>query len=487
MCLPLQTELFKQLGKMKRIFRTLCGLLLASVALTSCLGDDDDNQTTTYSDVAITQFTLGTINRYTTTTSPTTGRDTLVKTTFAGSGYKMTIDQLGHQIYNRKALPVGSDVRHVVCTISTRNGGVVALQSMTSDSLSWFNANDSIDFSVPRTFRVYSIDGTSHRDYVVALTASSDQGLDFEWRQEAAATLTSPLSDHQVVSFRGQLLLFGSPTGFYDEPDAIYRSADGTAWERLEPNIPMKHYRGRVVVMGERLYVLTTEGLYSSADGETWQQIVATADPNQAGALKILIGGGTRELFALRLEPADPASEPMSPWRLVSSTDGGRTWTAEAADYDTDPCQTPTLTKFGCVAFDYMPTDSTDYVLLLGCDQAALEAGVITPWRKLSCYAQSDRGGQWVSMTLDDANRYQLPAAEVYGLEQYDGTLVALCGKQGQPVAIYESADQGITWKTQNDYSLPDGFARGPLSLTTSGDALWIVSPTGQTWKGTFR
>lgn len=472
--------------KMKRIFRTLCGLLLASVAMTSCLGDDDE-QVTTYSDVAITQFTLGTLNRYTTATSATTGNDTVLKTTVSGSSYKMTIDQLGHQIYNRELLPVGTDVRHVLCTISTRNGGIVALQSMTSDSLSWFSSSDSIDFSVPRTFRVYAIDGSAHRDYVVSVTTSATQGIDFAWQQVSSADQIGQLSEHQVVSFRGQLLLFGSPTGNYSDPDAIYRSADGAQWEPLTPNIRMSHCRGRVSVLDNRLYMVTDEGLYCSDDAQTWQQIRANASLYQPGALWLLIGAGTRELFAEAYMGNDAGHEPTTLMQIVSSVDGGLTWTPDDTEDDIDPYLPPTLFKFGCVTFNYSPTDQTDYVLLVGGTMDATTDGYITPWRKLSNYAQEGSRGQWVSMTVDDANRYALPFSEVYGLVYFDGWVLALCGKSGEQAAIYQSADQGITWKTDNSFALPDGFANGPLSMTATDDALWIVSPTGQTWKGTYR
>ncbi len=165
---------------MKRLFRTLCAVFIGSTVLTACL-NDDDQQTATYSDVAITQFTLGTLNRYTHVTSSATGNDSVVKTTLTGSNYRMTIDHLQQLIFNNNDLPVGTDVAHVVCTITTKNGGLVALQSMTSDSLRWFSSTDSIDFTQPRTFRVFASDGLSSRDYTVRLNVSQNTGINFGW------------------------------------------------------------------------------------------------------------------------------------------------------------------------------------------------------------------------------------------------------------------------------------------------------------------
>ena len=136
--------------------------------LPSCLGSDDDD-TTYYDDAAITAFSMGTLNRYLTTTS-STGEDSVYKVTYAGSSFKMTIDQLGCRIFNNDSLPYGTDIKHVLCTVSTSHNAGVTIQSMTSDSLKLFSTSDSIDFSQPRILRVYSTDGAYQRDYTVTLS-----------------------------------------------------------------------------------------------------------------------------------------------------------------------------------------------------------------------------------------------------------------------------------------------------------------------------
>ena len=171
-------KLFKQ-GRMNRNLTRLCALTVGALMLTSCLESDDD--TTVYGDAAITNFTLGSLNRYVHTKSSKTGNDTIVKSTVTGSAYKMHIDHFGQHIYNQAPLPVGTDLRHVVCTITAKNGGLIAIQSMTSDSLKWYTATDSIDFSQPRTFRVYSTDGSAWHAYVVELNISSTKDSELDW------------------------------------------------------------------------------------------------------------------------------------------------------------------------------------------------------------------------------------------------------------------------------------------------------------------
>ena len=419
---------------MKRILRTLCGLLLASQALTSCLGDDDNNQLTTYSDVAITQFTLGTLNRYTTTTSASTGNDTLVKTTVAGSTYRMTIDQLGHAIYNREPLPLGTDVRHVLCTVSTRNGGVVALQSMTSDSLAWFNSTDSIDFSVPRVFRVYAIDGSAYRDYTVSVTASATEGLDFAWQH--VATLSEPTDGKHLIALG----------------DTV-RMADQA-----------------IIARGDQAFRIGSLGTVETSTNLTdWSQEDGIA--YEAPGLSRLIGASTGELYALTTDGR----------LMVSRQRSGATWTDELLD---DAADLLPDADVAIVSWPYSPVDNTDYVLMAGTNtrlndtSAALAASV---WRKLSTYAPGAAPAQWVYMPLDDVNRRKLPAQQRLSMVFFDGVVLAI----GSDMTMRQSRDQGITWPVSSDYALPSTLTADWASMAADGQGrLWLLTDRGELWQG---
>lgn len=167
---------------MKRIFQVLCGLLMTGMLLTSCL-NSDDSTTTYYDDMAIMSFSLGTINRYSHTTTAA-GKDSVYKTTYAGSVYKMNIDQLNHKIYNTDSLPIGTDAKHVLCTVTTRNNAVVYVKSLTSDTLTYFRSGqDSVDFTQPRLFRVIASDGSGSRDYLVTLNLRTQNAGRLLWTQ----------------------------------------------------------------------------------------------------------------------------------------------------------------------------------------------------------------------------------------------------------------------------------------------------------------
>ena len=425
---------------MRRYIQTLCVLAVAVAGLTSCLSDDEE-KVTTYSDVAITQFMLGTLNRYTTTTSPTTGNDTLVKTTLTGSSYKMTIDHLGHAIYNQSPLPVGTDVKHVVCTVSTKHNGVLALKSMTSDSLSFFNASDSIDFSVPRVFRVYSIDGTASRDYTVSLNVSQTAGVNFGWTKvdENRTDLTGwtdkrlvAVNDTVVLADRGVVAVSVGSTGYQD---LLRLNSDGY-----------------------------TEVSYDH--GETWSTIYNLTATSTG--LSQLLGATIHEVYGLTADG-----------RLKVSDDAlGLYWTDESLD---DDARLLPATNIAMVSWPYAPADSTDYVLMVGRQQ---NDDAFCTWRKLSGYASTAEKAQWVYMPLDDGNRGQLPYGDELSLAYYDGKVIALTASSH---TVYVSRDQGITWQQSSDYALPAALqgTRVVMANDRSG-RLWVVTDSGEVWLGSI-
>lgn len=350
---------------MRKIFYMLAVFLSASVVLSSCL-KNDETETTLYDDMAITSFTLGTLNRYTTITSSSTGNDSTIKTTVTGAAYPMSIDHVGCKIYNRTPLPMGTDIKHVVCTLATRNNGVVYVQNIENDTtiLTYHTSADSVDFSQTRRFRVYSTDGSGSRDYFVTLNVDNEVGTELEWTLKGTATVEADFSAQQLFA------------------------------------------KGDSVVMAAR------------------------------------------------------AAEPD--------------WANEAKD-DADSLL-PAVGTTVTASCDYTPVDNATLTVAVGQPRQADEP-YMRLWRKVSL----DNGeGQWVFMPWDDTNRYRLPRAAWYSLAWHNGVLLAL----SSDLALYQSRDQGITWKTTTTYALPSKLS-GTQALIGTDDAgsLWMVSNSGQVWK----
>ena len=325
---------------MRKVFLACWVILTATLLLPSCLGSDDN--TTYYDDVAITSFSLGTLNRYLTTTT-SAGNDSIYKVTYAGSGYKVAIDQLNGRIFNCDSLPMKTDLKHVVCTLTTRNSALVTVKSMTSDSLFTYSSTDSLDFSEPRTFRIISTDGEHYRDYTVSLSARQYEAGTLLW----TAVEDSPMPEIDIV---------------VDSIDKQQLDADTSLLPRLS-----------------LAYV-------------SWMA---------ANNVKYAMWAGLR------------------------------------AETDT----------------------------------------AMTIWRKVS---DADHAGQWVYMTQAEDNPYYLPAMGQVELVYFGGQILAL-GSNG---VVYQSIDQGITWRTSSKLSLPDGFGGAPLKAVVSDGWLWLSDAEGHVWRG---
>ena len=170
---------------MRKIIFVLTGIIVTLACLTSCL-KDNDTETEQSNDAAITSFTLGTLNRYPHTTS-TTGADSVYKVSFSASSYTMTIDQLGGKIYNVDSLPENTDIKHVVCTIGTRNSSIPCFMKENNDTLWYYNSTDSFDLSSLRILRVYATNLKDYRDYSLTLNVKKRSGTSIVWEESALA------------------------------------------------------------------------------------------------------------------------------------------------------------------------------------------------------------------------------------------------------------------------------------------------------------
>ena len=165
----------------KRYIYTLCLMLSVVLSLTSCLkGNDDEIDISQYDDMAITSFTLTAVNKYTTTTS-SDGTETVSKTTLNSGLPVFSIDQYKHQIFNNVPLAAECDLKHVLVTVVSKRNGQVGIKSLISDSVFTYVYTDSIDFSQPREFRVYALNGSGYRAYQVTVNKEGSNVSEKQW------------------------------------------------------------------------------------------------------------------------------------------------------------------------------------------------------------------------------------------------------------------------------------------------------------------
>jgi hypothetical protein len=166
----------------------------------------------------------------------------------------------------------------------------------------------------------------------------------------------------------------------------------------------------------------------------------------------------------LHWSAVDAALMPESPDMVADSID--------MQQLDDDASLVPQLSLAGVA---WMGANDMRYDLWAGLRAETDKA--MTIWRKLS---DADHAGRWVYMTQAEDNPFYLPAMEQVALVYYSGRLLAL-GSKG---VIYQSTDQGITWKKNSDISMPESFGGAPLKAIVSNGYLWLKDGEGQVWRG---
>ena len=218
------------------------------------------------------------------------------------------------------------------------------------------------------------------------------------------------------------------------------------------------YYEG-IVLKDGAFFRMNGTTIERSSDLNDWQA-VATAD------LKLLVGAGTAELFALGNDGL-----------MKHSYDNGQSWTDELLDDDKSLLPAENIAVVCC---PYAPVDNTDYLLMVGNSQQNEEA--TTVWRKISQYDPVNEDCKWVYMPVDDNNRFALERQENLSMAYYEGSVLAV----GSLMTLNESRDQGITWYKDTNYKLPDNLVGTQLSIATTEDGrLWLITDSGQLWIGT--
>lgn len=472
--------------------------MLLSVLLlaTSCLNTDDDNYTY-YNDTAITAFTLGTLNRYYIGKTKYTNEDSVYKTTITGSKYKMYIDQAENRIFNNDSLPKGTDAKHVLCTVSSLNSGIVIIKYTSQsqeDSLAYYSSSDSVDFSTDREFRVYANDGSAYRKYTVKVNVHKEDPDSFSWHKIATVNDFKSLDGLKLVSLSSKMIAFCAKDG--KTTVRTTDSSDGVNWTEGKTFDDANVAKNTAVLDGT-LYIVSNGKLKNSVDGATWTD-VNDFDKTQ------LLGAGSKNLYALGEDG------------IYSSADKGLSWTAEEMG-GSDKSELPSE----AVSFAMLESnvyDNTENLIMTGLLGSATETAdtAAVVWGKTLENVTGAEAQPWVRYESDSG--YKLPALTNVAMTRYGNVLVALGGAPlGGAITkgftyLYMSRDKGLTWQTDSRYVLPSDPAAGTeFSNGTSnvfgmsagedvnyserkskGDEpvvkdnmLWIISGgTGEVWRG---
>ena len=449
----------------------LFGCMALVVALfSSCLKDSES--TVTYSgDAAITAFSLGNLKKYTKVKAKN-GSDSTAVATVSGSGYKFYIDQVERTIYNPDSLPYGIDAKHVLCTISSKNSGIITIKSMISDSLFYYRSEDSIDFSVPRTIQVNSLDGKNRARYTVKVNVHKEPADSFLWDNVGAVGVFQNAVEMKAVALNEKVFVFandGISTFVFSTPE------NGIGWNLENEYQPLPANACRnVVTLGEYMFVLADGYILRSEDGHQWTRI-------GRASIAQLLAAGSRSLYARDFDGG-----------LLSSDDHGKTWEQEGLD--DSPMLLPT-NEISCCLVESRVNSEVETVSIIGNRSVSEwdEDEYAHVWSKVEDPSDEKHIDYWMYVSDPDYPTWRLPRLASLSVVACGNGLLALggqglgrCTEKGFQY-FYFSNNGGIYWSKSTIYKLPKRFESSDV-FTMTGDSsnhLWLIcGGTGQVWRG---
>ena len=461
---------------MRTIYPSLLSMVAALVLFASCLGDDDDNLTY-YDDTAITSFTLGTLNR-TMHTLSSEGEDSTYTDEVDGSEYSFFIDQAACEIYNPDSLPEGTDNSKVVCTIYSKNSGVVVFKNIDSDTLTYYDSSDSIDFSEPREVRVYSLSGYYYRTYTISVNVHQEDSTEMNWALQATNTSAFGPMEHirSIVNDDNTIFVFGTDGS---QTSAFYASvSDLDTW--TEANLDTRiasdaDAYANIVLKDGYLYVLCSDGtLLRSPDADSWEYV------SSAPIEKLVAAGGEENLYGIGADS------------IMISADNGVTWTTDGHDDDVEYLPAECIHGF---MFDSATNDDVARVVFVGNRNADLYPAdtAAVAWGRIEEYDSHADAHSWIYQDGSDYWENALPRMEDLTVVAYNDGLLAMGGNGVGSEAeaytyMYSSYDQGVSWSIEDFFVFPDDFDASATCITAAADSdkfLYIIcGGTGEVWRG---
>ena len=345
-------------------------------------------------------------------------------TVLSGSAVPFTIDQVQHLVYNKDSLAYKTDITGVLVNV-TADGGVV----YRKPDGEFGSVEDSIDFTNPVEFRVTSYDGQFVRYYTASINVHQVDPKETSWVQFGNDNY--PDLDELKAFVKGDnLYVIGTADGVYYTNTAAL--ADCTVWTTVECS-GIEGAGLSALLVDDVFYLKTDAGIYRSEDAVEW-----TPASNEA-EVATLPGGGMSHSIAWISNP------------LRTNEDIMRT-TFVAIPEKADTCA--------------------------------------QVWMKLSTE------DTWVEIEPKGGNIYGCPNLENLAVIRYAENMYAFGGESvgNRKVkleafgACYESRDNGVTWKVNEEaLSLPEEFREKgdeAFSAATDGEYVWVMWSTGQVWRG---
>lgn len=446
---------------MKKIIWSSLVAVLSVLMICSCKDEDESVLST---DCYISSFSLGNVKRLV-TVKDSNGEDSTYYASYSAAYYPMTVNQLEGTVVNSDSLPVKSELKAVLASISS-TGTVVYRKSEEENNWTSYSSSDSIDFTTPLIFRVYSTDYTVWRDYTVKVNMHQQDGDVFSWKKMAEPGLWTTAEELKACIWQDKIWMFSASDGNV----RLFTSAlsDGSNWtEEIASGCESADVETLASFNG-RLYMSCTDGrLLSSEDAKLWQEVQAER--------------------SIRLLTADETNlYGVSDCVIWRSADGLQ-WTEEALDEEPS-----LLPEQDWAAVAYTQGNGVERVTLVGnrnLDNYPTDCAARVWSRNNSFGVES---GRWIYFNIAPDNPYVCPSLNSLNLIHYNDVLMVLGGKSLDGTShealdgLYISKDNGLTWKADGECLLPEDLKGADGALTAVADSehyLWLVVGD-EVWRG---
>ena len=454
---------------MKKILSLLGSLLVVAGLFTSCLKDEDYVLS---GNAVITSFSINDIQTKVPSITASGNDTTLIKKVY-GSSYKFAINQLTGEVYNIDSLPKGTDVTHVTANMTIEGGSVYYYQN---EETKVYSSEDSIDFSMPVRFTVYSVDGKGSRNYYIRLNVHQADVDSLVWtRVEENNFPAGHMTAEKMVQQRDYLLVFGEIDGV---PTVMEGQLNNkfvfTPKASTLSGVSGKVDYSSIVVHENAVYLLADGKLYSSISAVEWTaespertftSMVGVID----GKLCLNEGGTIVACDPYEWSTDNRVEYFTHDWEVVQMVDESLfpvnpSVVSSALRTNTDIVR---FTLFG------YPKEYT--------------GNNVSIWTKLTT------DSAWTYYHPIEGNGQACPVLERLTVVDYDDKLYAFGGaaKDGSLQAfeaIFTSTDGGITWwKQRKKIGFPEelkGYDEPFACVVDTERNIWIVCSNGMMFKG---
>jgi len=425
---------------MKTTFKS--GLYLLSLSMlvslmASCLGNGGYDDTYSVTDAELLGFSL----------SSDSVAD-LVNVVF-------TIDQRGEDgtglIYNYDSMAYQTTINDKVIVTYLSGAGTNNVMNITNGDSTLVSSGDSLDVSQPLTFKVYALNGTTTKTYIVKLNIHQVDPDSMQYHRIASDLSFLQTEDTKTVVVNNRFLAYSR----IDNQIQLHTSSDAINWTQEDfSGLPANAVLRGIQSNGNQLFAYTDDGeLYVDSTGNQWElankpastQVVSilgylNTGPYQPEGLALVVETGGVNTFAF-------ADKSLTQW-----------------DYDSiAPVPVPD---------DFPLHDFSNYSYqLMYSQRLSIFGGISLNGGIQNAVWSTETGRYWAKLT-NDVNVF--PPLEGANVFYYNGEFWLINGKSdtGYNSDVYFSIDGGVTWqvKPENAQTPEDYTPRYGASLVMSND-----------------